>query len=223
MKSSTHLHRDLERIKQRILGLGGLVESALERSTRALSERNVDLARDVIEEDDEIDHVEVEIEEECMKALALHQPVANDLRLIVTILKVNNDLERMGDHASDIAGLAIRMAPHASLPLAKVFSAMAGAVRRIVANSLDALVRGDAELAHAAIGQDDAIDAIHRNLFAQVEELVRADPSSVERAIPCLSVSRHLERIADLATNIAEDTIFMVQAKVVRHGMTRTL
>ena len=223
MKSSTHLHRDLERIKNRILGLGSLVESALERSTRALSERDAALAREVIKDDDDIDRIEVEIEEECMKALALHQPVANDLRLIVAILKVNNDLERMGDHASDIAGVAVRLAPLEPLPLAQVFSEMARAVRRIVANSLDALVRGDAELAHAALGQDDAIDTIHRSLFTRVEEAVRADPTSVDRAIPCLSVSRHLERIADLATNIAEDTIFMVQGKVIRHGLTRKL
>lgn len=213
-----HFLRDLERLKKDLLEVGGLVEHAIHTATTAMLERRPDLADTVIAGDSVIDAKEVAIEEECLKMLALHHPVAADLRLIVAVLKVNNDLERMGDLASNIAERAKGLAAEAPSPMPKDFRKMVEKVQEMVRSSLSALVAVDAKLARSVLAADDEVDAIHRATFGEMQQLMREHPDHVSRATSVISVSRNLERIADQATNIAEDVIFMVEGEIVRHG-----
>ncbi len=211
-----HLLRDLEHLKKEILAVGSLVEHAIRKATVALVEGRQELGEEVIAGDAEIDAREVAVEEECLKVLALHQPVAADLRFIITVLKVNNDLERMGDLATNIAARACHLAG-ARLPVPKDFGLMVDRVRSMVRDSLDALVSVDVALARSIYAADDEVDAMHGRMFGHVQEEIRRDPANIERGIQVLSVSKHLERIADLATNIAEDVEFMVTGEIIRH------
>src|SRR6185436_9092427 len=175
-------------------------------------------AREVLAGDDAIDRKELEVEDLCLKMLALHQPVAGDLRFIVAVMKVNNDLERMGDHAQNIAERALFLATHAPIDVDLDFARMLDAVRKMVSQSLDALVNQDPKSARAVLAEEDAIDRLHEHMFEVLQELMARDSSTIERAVQMLSVSRHLERIADLATNIAEDIVFMVEGEIIRHS-----
>lgn len=214
---SKHLERDLEAVKRDLLEVGSLVEEATDKAITSLTERRADLAAEVIEADEVVDQREVVIEEECLKILALHQPVAADLRYVVGILKVNNDLERMGDQAVNIAERARFLAERAALSVPLELRRMGSVVRRMVRSSLDAHVNLDAGLARSILAMDDEVDTIHREMFGLLQRRIREDPELVERAIAHLSASRDLERIADLATNIAEDVVFMVEGEVIRH------
>lgn len=217
---SLHFQRDVENLKKEILLIGGLVEEAINNSIRALKNRDAVLAHSVIEKEYIIDEKEVQIEEECLKILALHQPVAIDLRFIVVILKVNNDLERMGDFATNIAQRALFLSEHDPLPdLLEFIDELPGRVQKMVRDTLDALVKMNVELAHKVILADDAVDDINRRMYKKVTETIVADGSTAERAINLLSTSRYLERIGDLSTNIAEDVIFMVEGNVIRHDL----
>lgn len=194
-----------------------MVEDAINKSLLAVVDRRKELAEEVIREDDQIDQREVQIEEECLKVLALHQPVAVDLRFIITVLKVNNDLERMGDLAGNIAERAVFLADQPQLEITVDFPAMADGVRTMVRNSLDALTNMDTDLAWKVIAMDDEIDDMNRKMFGVFQELMCKDCENIDRSVQTLSVSRHLERIADLATNIAEDVIYMVDGELIRH------
>jgi len=216
-----HLQRDLEKLKREILERGGMVEESINDAILALHNRRIDLAEKVYARESRIDAKEVYIEEECLKILALHQPVAADLRFIVVTLKVNNDLERMGDFAQNIAKRAIFLASHDPIPsLPDFVNVLPEVVRTMVRNTLDSLVKLDIEMAREVIGMDHTIDDINRRMYGELQRLMERDPSTIERAIQLLSTSRYLERIADLATNIAEDVIFMVQGNIVRHTDT---
>lgn len=212
-----HLRRDLESLEKEILQVGALVEDAIRKATIALIDRRADLAEEVLHGDTAIDQKEVEVEEECLKILALHQPVAADLRFLIAALKVNNDLERMGDLAVNVAERAAYLATHEPIGVPLDFKRMVGLVRDMVSQSLDALVRHDARLARSVCEQDDAVDAINKQMYVDLQELMLRDPATIKRAVHTLSASRHLERIADLATNIAEDVVFMVDGEVIRH------
>jgi phosphate transport system protein len=214
-----HLLRDLDHIKKEILHVGSLVELALAQATKALVERREDIASEVVERDSEIDELEVSVEEECLKVLALHQPVAADLRFIITVLKVNNDLERMGDLAVNIAKRSADLAQFGRLEAVDRMTPTVNRVRGMVRDSLDALVNLDTDLARRVLEEDDAIDMAHAEMFAVLQNLMRSSPSFVEPATSALSASRHLERVADLATNIAEDVVFMVEGEIIRHGL----
>ena len=168
-------------------------------------------------EDDRINHREVLIEEECLKILALHQPVAADLRFIVVVLKVNNDLERMGDLAVNIAERAAYLATQEPLKVSLDFPKMAEGVRNMVRESLDALSNMNPRLAQHVLTMDDEIDEANRGMFNILQELMHRDPSTIERAVHLLSASRYLERIADLATNIAQDVVYMSEGRLIRH------
>ncbi len=217
---SLHFQRDLENLKKEILFIGGLVEEAINNSILALTNRDAALAQSVIDKEHLIDEKEVQIEEECLKILALHQPVATDLRLVVVILKVNNDLERMGDFASNIAQRALFLSEHEPLPdLMEFINELPILVKKMVRDSLDALVKMNLETANSVILADDAVDNINRLMHQKVTETIMQDSSTTERAISLLSTSRYLERIADLSTNIAEDVIFMVEGRVIRHDL----
>jgi phosphate transport system protein len=212
-----HMMRDLEHLKKQVLAVGTLVEEATDKAIAALVDRRPALAEEVIHGDDRIDRKEVEVEEECLKMLALHQPVAADLRFIITVLKVNNDLERMGDLAVNVAERAAFIATHEPLPLRVDFPAMGDLVRGMLRDGLDALVRLDTDTARSVWSRDDQVDAANRNIRESIEDLMESDSTTVERALHTLSASRNLERIADHATNIAEDVLFMVLGEVARH------
>lgn len=214
---TVHLQRELDRLKKKILSLSALVEQRVRQAVKSVEERDGQLAQQVIDGDDQIDHAEVEIEEDCLKILALHQPVAVDLRFIVAVLKINNDLERIGDLAVNIAERAVYLATSDTPGLLFDFPGEAAKGHAMLRNSLDALVNLDPRLARQVCADDDEVDAINRQIYEQVKEEIRNHPENLEPLIHLLSISRHIERIADQATNIAEDVIYMVEGKIVRH------
>ncbi|RMH22454.1 MAG: phosphate transport system regulatory protein PhoU [Acidobacteria bacterium] len=213
----THLLRDLERLKKEILTVGSLVEEATNKAILALVDRRTELAEEVREGDRLVDEREVQVEEECMKILALHQPVAADLRFVVAMLKVNNDLERVGDLADNIAARALSLAAGEPLSVPPEIVDMSAKVQAMLRDSLNAVVGRDIDLARKVLHDDEAVDELHAHIFVILEERMRAHPERISQEIQLLSVSRYLERIADLATNIAEDVVFMVDGEVVRH------
>lgn len=212
-----HLLRDLEVIKKEILVLGSMVESSLILATQALVERKPELADAILDKDDAIDAAEVHIEEECLKALALHQPVAQDLRFLVMVIKVNSDLERMGDLAANMAHRTSFLSRREPIPMVPDFGRMVRCVRQMLRDTLDALVNVDTDLARKVRQSDDEVDDLLRKMFDHLQDLMRMHPDTIERAIHTLSFCRNLERVADLCTNIAEDVQFMAEGEIVRH------
>ena len=214
---SKHLETELDYLKKELQAIAAMVENATDKALVALVERRGELAREVIEEDHLINDKEVRIEEECLKILALHQPMATDLRFVITALKVNNDLERVGDLAVNIAERAAYLAEHEMLAVTLDFPKMAEGVMDMLQSSLDALTNRDTDLARKVIARDDIIDEANRQMYKSLTQLMQNSPVTVKRALHLVSASRHLERIADLATNICEDIIYMVEGEVVRH------
>lgn len=212
-----HLQRDLDRLQKNILLLGSLVETAANLAIEALTLRRAELAGEVYAAERRINAMEVDIEEDCLKILALHQPVAGDLRFIIVVLKVNNDLERMGDLAVNIVERVEVLVECDELPVEHNFQKMGEIVRNMVRMSLDALVKLDPDLARRVLDMDDEVDTLNREMYSILQAVMQDRSSLVEVAVSTLSASRHLERIADLATNIAEDVIFMEEGEVVRH------
>jgi phosphate transport system protein len=212
-----HLQREIERLKKHILRLSAVVEESVQRAMKSLEERDSYLAQLVMESDFEIDKMEVEIEEECLKILALYQPVAVDLRFIIAVLKINNDLERIGDLAVNIAERAVFLATRERINIPFDFSGMARKAKSMLKRSLDALMKMDAVLARGVCASDDEVDAMNREMYLQVQDGIRNQPEHLESLIHLLSASRHLERIADHATNIAEDVLYMIKGEIVRH------
>ncbi len=215
---SLHLQRELDRLKKEILQLGCMVENGINNAIIALSDRRPELAQSVFKQEKLINEKEVLIEEECLKILALHQPVAADLRFIVVVLKVNNDLERIGDFAVNVAKRAEFLASVPLIPCPPEFTqSMAKNIRTMLHLSLDALVTLDVNLARKVIAMDAQVDQVNRQMYVALQSLMENEPNTVERAVSLLSTSRYLERVADLTTNIAEEVIFMVEGEVVRH------
>ncbi|MBN1163856.1 MAG: phosphate signaling complex protein PhoU [Candidatus Krumholzibacteriota bacterium] len=214
---SKHIRTEIDKLKKHILTVGASVEESLSKAVKALETRDAKLADEVIEDDLEIDKREVEVEEECLKVLALHQPVAIDLRLIVSILKINNDLERVGDLSVNIAERAHFLAQNGREKKLFDFSGIASQVRDMLKKSLDALVKENVQLAHEVCKSDDIVDAMNRDFFLRIQKEIKERPEDTENLIHQLSISRHLERIADQATNIAEDVIYMIEGVIVRH------
>ena len=212
-----HLQKEIENLKKRLLSLGAMVENAVREATLSIEKRDVSLANKVIEEDEEIDQTEVDIEEECLKILALHQPVAIDLRFIVAVLKINSDLERIGDLAVNIAERAVFLAGQPKVNVSLGLVEMAHGTQAMLKKSLDALVNLDAALAHDVCVSDDEVDAMNRQMYLKVQDAILKNPEQIASLIHLLSASRHLERIADHATNIAEDVIYMIEGQIVRH------
>jgi len=212
-----HFEREMDHLKARLLLMGAAVEDLVARSMQALMERDEALAKSAIELEREIDKQEIVIEEECLKLLALYQPVAGDLRFVTSMLKINNDLERMGDLGGHIAERALVLARHREVSLPVDLRHMAAAAQRMVRQSLDALVNQDADLALQVIRSDSEIDAYHQEMFPLVAQEMRRQPESIEILFHVLSASRHLERISDYATNVAEDVIYLVRGEIVRH------
>jgi phosphate transport system protein len=212
-----HFEEDLQALKQRLLNMGALVEERVHQAILSLIERRHELAERVKEGDREVNDLQIEIDDRCLKLLALQQPMATDLRLITAAMKINSDLERIGDQAVNIAENVIRILPHP--PLKPIFELprMADSAEKMTRDSLDAFVRRDATLARAVLKKDDEVDLLKDHVFRILLTYMMADPGTIERALGLILISRNLERIADHATNIAEDVIFLVEARDVRH------
>jgi phosphate transport system protein len=215
-----HVERQIAQLKERILRVGTLVEEAISKSITALINRDAKLAQRVMASDEEIDRMEVEVEEECLKILALYQPVAADLRFVVAVLKINNDLERMGDLAKNIAKRVLQLNGGGAYRLPPEIRSMAMQAQEMVRHSLDAVVNGDPGLARQVREEDDTVDAARQKIHRRILEEIRATPDELESLLRIDSVSKHIERIADMATNLAEDVIYMVEGEIVRHRMT---
>ena len=211
------LFREIERLKRLILGLSASVEESLHRAVTAVQNRDAALAREVIDGDAEIDQIEIDVEEEGLKILALHQPVAIDLRFIVAVLKINSDLERIGDLAANMAERAIALSQMEPAAVPVDLTGMATQVKGMVKKVLDALVNLDTGLAREVCASDDVVDNAHREMYEHVREQIQAAPETADHLLSLLSVSRGLERIADHATNIAQDVIYMLEGEIVRH------
>lgn len=214
---SAHLQHALNDLKKRILNLSARVEEAVQKATEAFETCNAQMAQEIISSDVQIDMAEVEIEEECLKILALHQPVAVDLRFIVAVLKINNDLERVGDLAVNIAERACFLATRTMPDVPFDFGYMAAKVQKMLKDSMDAVVEMDVQKALEVCLADDEVDMMNALMYDLTRQKFTEPDTDAGCLLHMLSVSRHLERIADQATNIAEDAIYMVKGEIVRH------
>ncbi|MCB0309343.1 MAG: phosphate signaling complex protein PhoU [Bdellovibrionales bacterium] len=215
---SKHLQNELENLNRDLLYIASLVKENVRKSMVAFYERRVELAREVIEADEKIDQKEVQVEEECLKLLALHQPVAQDLRFIAVVMKVNNDLERMGDSAVGIARRAIHIVKEVPCKTPGDLKVMTEKAVKMVDDSLDAFIRKDVEAAKAVSMADDEVDVLQKNILKQLRKDMESDPKTIPSALDVFTITRRIERIADYATNICEDIIYMVEGNIVRHG-----
>lgn len=211
------MQKELDKLKNQLLTLSAVVEDAVRKASQSLETFDATTAQQVIGADQQINQMEVELEEECLKVLALHQPVAIDLRYIVAVLKINNDLERIGDLASNIAERALSLAGEVRISPPFDCAGMAAKAQIMLNKSLDCLVQMDIRLARQVLKLDDEIDRQHRKNFGLIKEQIRLNPDNLDALSQYLTVSRHLERIADLATNIAEDVYYMIEGEIVRH------
>jgi len=212
-----HLHREIEIVKKEIIREASLVETNLRDSIKALMTRDKALADDIVSRDHIIDELEVEIEEECLKIFALYQPVAVDLRYLVAFLKLNNDLERIGDLAQNIASRAASLTVKEPLDIPFQIPRMSELVQKMLKDSLDSLVDLDSEKAKAVLLQDDSVDDLHFSMYQEVGDKIQSDPHQVALWMEIMAVSRYLERVADHCTNIAEDVEYMVHGRIQRH------
>ena len=214
---SVHLIREIANLKKMILGLSAQVEENVRQAVQAVTQYDAALAQSVIDSDDLVDQQEVAIEEECLKIMALHQPVAHDLRFLVSMLKLNHSLERIGDLAVNIAKRAKFLAGQPALHVLIDFTPIADRAQAMLHKSLDALINMDINRAREIGAADNEVDALNREIYNRVKGLLRERPGDIETLIALLNVSRHLERIADHASSIAEDVIYLLEGKIIRH------
>jgi phosphate transport system protein len=214
---SIHLNRDLESVQRRVVSLASAVEQVVEKSIRALFDGDAELARALLSADTPIDMEENQIEEECLKILALHQPVAIDLRRVATIVKINSDLERMADLAVNIAERALALAQGPDVPVPVTFRQMTDLTVTMVRDSLDAFLKLDVSLARRVCRLDDEVDRFNLEIINHVSDFMKESPEHVDPGLHLFSAARQLERIADHATNIAEDVVYLAEGKIIRH------
>lgn len=212
-----HFEDELQQLKNRLLEMGALVEDRVHRAVHALTSRQVEEAEAIIAADREINDLHIEIDDRCLKLLATQTPLAVDLRLITSAMKINSDLERIGDQAVNIAENAVRILPHPPLKPLIDIPRMAEIAEKMTRDALDSFVRRDPELARDVLRRDDTVDQLKDQVFRELLTYMMADPGTIQRALGLILISRNLERVADHATNIAEDVIFLVEAKDVRH------
>ncbi len=212
-----HFENEIDRLKKMILHLTAMVEGSLEKSVMAIINRDVSVVEQIKAVDIEIDNYEVEVEEECLKILALHQPVAADLRFVIAVLKINNDLERIGDLSVNISKRIKDLAPFTNSKVPFDIDKMLSIPMQMVKDASDALIAWDADKAKTVLKTDNTIDTIHKKAYKEIKKLLKQEPDFVPFYVSLLSVSRNLERIADHATNIAEDIIYMVSGEIIRH------
>ena len=212
-----HLQRDLEQLRKQLIDLGSRVETSTRKIVEAIVRRDPSELEGLEAAEEVINRLEVDIENECLKILALHQPVAGDLRFIIVVLKVNNDLERMADQAVNLTERVQAIADARPLEVSLPFAEMGEYVKKMVSLSLDALLKADTSLAREVLDMDDRLDELHVSVFSLLREHMRDLPDSIPAAVSCITISTNLERMGDLATNIAEEVIFMEEGSVVRH------
>jgi phosphate transport system protein len=212
-----HFEEELATLKQRLLAMGGLAEERVRDAIQSLSQRDTDRLGRVLAGDEPVNDLHIEIDDRCFKLLALHQPVAADLRVIVAAVKINADLERVGDLAVNIAEAGRRYLQHTPVKPLVDIPRMGEIAQRMLRDALDAFVRRDVDLARAVLIEDDTLDALKTQIFRELLACMLQDATTIEAALDLILISRHLERIGDHATNVAEDVIFMVSAKDVRH------
>lgn len=213
-----HLQIDVDRLHSRLMSVFGIVEQMIDKAVRGLCEQHLELASEVIATDDQVNQLEVEIEEDCLKILALHQPVAADLRRIATVLKINSDLERIADLACNIAERAQNMHEQPYFPIPDRLPEMVNLSKSMVRMALDAFVNSDTSLAKQVIVTDKKVDEYNLAVIEELQDLMVSDPKLVVAALHCFSGARHIERIADHAENIAEDVIYMIDGEIIRHN-----
>lgn len=212
-----HLNREISGLRDELVDQFAVVEQMIQLSVRSLVERRPDLASRVIETDDQVDQKDVQIEENCLKLLALHQPVATDLRWVTTVIKINGGIERMADLACNIAERAKALDLYPLFPIPEEINEMVLATSTIVRDALDSFVDDDADKARAVIKFDDQIDDLNRQVIETLQDLMRQDPDWIIPGMHCFSASRHLERIGDVAEHIAEEVVYLVEGEIVRH------
>jgi phosphate transport system protein len=210
--------RELDNIKKMILSLGALVEERVRMAAAAVESRDAEAAERVIKTDYEVDEMEVEIEEACLKVLALHQPVAVDLRFLVAVIKINNDLERIGDQAVNIAQRVAVLAKYREEKFDFDYAQMAEKAETMLRMSLDALVNLDVDVAFKVVTMDDEVDQIQKDAYDRIKVALKDHTGNIGYMINLLLISRHLERLADHATNIAEEVIYLIEGEIIRHG-----
>ena len=213
-----HFSRELENIKKLILSLGTMVEERVRMATKAIEDNDAILAQQIIKSDYEVDEMEVDIEEECLKVLALHQPVAVDLRFIIAVIKINNELERIGDQAVNIAERVWVTAKSEQLERYFDYSAMGEKAQNMLKMSLDALVNMDYDQAFEVVKMDDSVDQIKSDAYDRIKQAMGEHPNKIGYLINVLLISRHIERLADHATNIAEEVIYLIEGEIIRHA-----
>ena len=212
-----HFQEQLEVLQERLLAMGGLAEDRMCDSIRALTDRQPQMVESILAGDEPINALHIEIDDRCFKLLALHQPMAADLRAIVAAVKINTDLERVGDLAVNIAEATKRYIQHPPVKPLIDIPRMGNVAQTMLRDALDAFVRRDIQLAEAVLAADDELDGLKTQIFRELLTFMLSEPSTIEPALDLILISRHLERIGDHATNIAEDVIFMVSARDVRH------
>ena len=213
-----HFQNELEKVKKMILSLGAMVEERVRQAWKAIETIDPAIAAQIIKTDHEIDEMEVEIEEECLKIMALHQPVAIDLRFLIAVIKINNDLERIADEAVNIAERIATLDKHRTEKFFFDYEPMAAETEEMLKLSLDALVNMDVDLAFKVVTMDDEVDEIHRQAYRLIREEMSGHPEQIIFLMNYYLISRHLERIADHATNVAEEVIYLIEGEIVRHA-----
>jgi len=213
-----HLQREIDRLKRKVLALGALVEENLRQAIQAIDQRDAVKARRVIATDALIDQNEVDVEEDCLKILALYQPVAGDLRFVAAVIKINSELERIGDLSANIAERALQLLDEHPVTVPTDVAVMADRTWSILEKALDALVHQDAVMARQVLIADDEIDELYAKLIGELKGVIRADLEHLDAIVLLFSVARYLERLADHATNIAEDVLYMVEGEIQRHN-----
>lgn len=216
-QATRHFAEELDRLKHHLLTMGGLAEEQVRSSIRALTERDARLMATVLDGDGDLNRYHVEIDDRCFKLLALHQPMAGDLRTIVAAVKINSDLERVGDLAVNIAEAAQRYVTHPPVKPLVDIPRMADLAQSMLHDALDAFVSRDLALAQTVLDRDDGLDELKNQVFRELLTYMLGEPRTIEPALDLILVSRHLERVGDHATNIAEDVVFMVAARDIRH------
>jgi phosphate transport system protein len=214
---------DLDKLRTRLIRMGSIVEEQAEFAFRALLEGNTVLAQLVIERDEKVDALDLKIDAQCQRIFALHQPVASDLRLLLAALKINNELERIGDMALDIARIALDVPQTRQLAEMVGLERMTKATFTMLKSALDAFINADADLAKHLLPLDNTVDSLEREIIERLTELMEKDPSWIRPAVRLILVVRALERMSDHATNIAENVIFLIEARLIRHRQLEEL
>jgi phosphate transport system protein len=217
-----HFEDELQALKNRLLAMGALVEDRVHRAVRSLIDRRMEEADEVIASDQEVNELHIELDDRCLKLLATQTPLASDLRLITSAMKINSDLERIGDQAVNIAENVIKLLPQPPLKPLIDIPRMAEIAQQMTRDALDSFVKRDVSLARDVLRRDDEVDNLKDQVFRELLTYMMADPGTIQRALALILISRNLERVADHATNIAEDVIFLVEAKDVRHHHLET-